>query len=651
MVQGRGAARPHPRPQRQRARRQPRRRSRRRAVDDASELRRRLGERRRTRPRCSTRLADRDLPPAGLGAPSHPHAEASRQRLSDSSASATSSRCRSPTDVSEDLEILLTEHADEFPAVAAERITVRSYPYGQLAAHVLGYVGADQRRASSTRPERAKPYEPRRPDRQGRHRARPSRRSCGARPARCVYEVDARGNPMRELDRAAEPVPGNDVYLTIDINVQTWPRRRWPRSSSRALGGRCDDDGTRRRPPPGAVVVLDPAQRAGPGHGVVPDLRPVGASSTASRTTSTTRSTTPTSHPPLIDRAIRAQYAPGSTFKLVTAYAGARAYGHDHPRQPPINDPGTYERAGLRRAGDDCRNATSPGAHGTVDLPSSLTVSSDVYFYTLGDEHLARQRPARRRRHPGRSRRPRASATTTGSTCPASAAAGCPTPDWHAVLASAARGQPRQAFPDGTGSPVTTSTSRSVRATSSSRRCSSPTPTPRSPTAARVYTPDARAPGAAVRQTRHGARHRARREPHGRHRRPRCATRSSPASTGSPQRRRRHRASTRSRASRSDWSGRRQDRHRPGRTGRRPTPSLFVGFGAGRPPRATPSPSCSSESGFGGAAAAPLPAHLRAVRADRRQPQLAEPLTRRRGACDVAPSREDASSATSGGTD
>src|SRR3954462_4678936 len=46
------------------------------------------------------------------------------------------------TEVSEDLEIYLTEHADESPTVAAQRITIRSYPYGQLLAHVLGYVGA-----------------------------------------------------------------------------------------------------------------------------------------------------------------------------------------------------------------------------------------------------------------------------------------------------------------------------------------------------------------------------------------------------------------------------------------------------------------------------------------------------------------------------
>ena len=48
---------------------------------------------------------------------------------------------RSPSDVPEELKIWIDEHADELPGVAAERVAVRHYPYGQLAAHVLGYIG------------------------------------------------------------------------------------------------------------------------------------------------------------------------------------------------------------------------------------------------------------------------------------------------------------------------------------------------------------------------------------------------------------------------------------------------------------------------------------------------------------------------------
>ena len=44
-------------------------------------------------------------------------------------------------DVPEELKIYLEEHAEQYPGVVVERTAVRSYPYGPLAAHVLGYVG------------------------------------------------------------------------------------------------------------------------------------------------------------------------------------------------------------------------------------------------------------------------------------------------------------------------------------------------------------------------------------------------------------------------------------------------------------------------------------------------------------------------------
>src|SRR5688572_20553715 len=44
-------------------------------------------------------------------------------------------------DVPEELKIWIDERSAELPGVAAERVAVRRYPYGQLAAHVIGYTG------------------------------------------------------------------------------------------------------------------------------------------------------------------------------------------------------------------------------------------------------------------------------------------------------------------------------------------------------------------------------------------------------------------------------------------------------------------------------------------------------------------------------
>ena len=64
-------------------------------------------------------------------------------------------------DVPEDLKIWIDEHADELPSVAAERVAVRRYPYGRLAAHVLGYTGKvtkEELDAVKAALKQAKPY-------------------------------------------------------------------------------------------------------------------------------------------------------------------------------------------------------------------------------------------------------------------------------------------------------------------------------------------------------------------------------------------------------------------------------------------------------------------------------------------------------------
>jgi penicillin-binding protein 2 len=85
----------------------------------------------------------------------------------------------------------------------------------------------------------------------------------------------------------------------------------------------------------------------------------------------------PAAHAPLTDRALQGLYAPGSTFKPVTALAALRA-GLITPATV-VDDRGTY-----RLGGRLLQNAQGK-AHGKVDLTRALAVSSDVYFYGLGD--------------------------------------------------------------------------------------------------------------------------------------------------------------------------------------------------------------------------------------------------------------------------
>jgi penicillin-binding protein 2 len=86
----------------------------------------------------------------------------------------------------------------------------------------------------------------------------------------------------------------------------------------------------------------------------------------------------PANHYPLVNRAIQGQYAPGSTFKAVTSVAGLRS-GAISPGST-VHDEGCID---LEVEGGVFCNAGRQ-RHGYVDLPEALTVSSDVYFYTLG---------------------------------------------------------------------------------------------------------------------------------------------------------------------------------------------------------------------------------------------------------------------------
>lgn len=87
-------------------------------------------------------------------------------------------------------------------------------------------------------------------------------------------------------------------------------------------------------------------------------------------------------HDPLTNRAIQGQYAPGSTFKLISGYAalasGLREAG------TPYYDTGSHT---LENCEGQCtfKNAGSK-AYGTVDLQRAVTVSSDAYFYSVGED-------------------------------------------------------------------------------------------------------------------------------------------------------------------------------------------------------------------------------------------------------------------------
>ena len=282
-------------------------------------------------------------------------------------------------DIPEDFFIYIKEHQEDFPAVEATIVSRRAYhpEFPQLAAHVLGYVGEINDAELASR-------------KQDGYRLGDT---IGKGGVERIYEADLRGEPgivKLQVNSGGDvtgeplaeqaPVPGHDVQLTLDLRLQVLAEE----SLAQALeAARQSVDRIDRKPfvaPAGSVVVLDPRDGAvlamasyptySPGdfvNGINPDVYRA--------------LTDKASYYPLNNRAVSGQYAPGSTFKLVTAVAAAQR-GLIEGRTT-IVDRGTFTVPNCR--GEKCtfKNAGSR-AWGRVNLARSLTVSSDVYYYELG---------------------------------------------------------------------------------------------------------------------------------------------------------------------------------------------------------------------------------------------------------------------------
>ena len=158
--------------------------------------------------------------------------------------------------VPEDLKIWIDEHGPELPGVAAERVAVRSYPYGELGAHVLGYTGQINDDEFEERAGSPKPYTLN--DEIGKYgveevyeddlRGTPGSRS---------IEVDAENKPIRVIDEEP-PIPGDDIVLNLDINVQSHAEQALKSGLEIAKTRPCSDCPVLPKAEVGSTVVLDP---------------------------------------------------------------------------------------------------------------------------------------------------------------------------------------------------------------------------------------------------------------------------------------------------------------------------------------------------------------------------------------------------------
>ena len=241
----------------------------------------------------------------------------------------------------------------ELPGIKIEVIPQRVYHYGNLASHIIGYLGEiNPKELSSTDSEGYRSGDM--IGKMGLEKLR--EKDLRGEKGRHYMEVNALGFEQRNL-KGLEPLPGNDVQLTIDVDLQ---------QAAEELMMKDDKSG--------AVVAIE----VNTGRLLMLASSPVleldkflGGISVKNWKEMLTNP-----HHPLINKIVQGQYPPASTYKIVTAIAGL-AEGVITP-DSSVYCPGHY-RFGNRTYG--CWKKTG---HGAVNLKRAMSESCDVYFYQVG---------------------------------------------------------------------------------------------------------------------------------------------------------------------------------------------------------------------------------------------------------------------------
>ena len=144
----------------------------------------------------------------------------------------------------------------------------------------------------------------------------PPRTTLRAVPGERTIEVNARGDLVDVVSRT-KPKAGDDVWLTIDLDVQAYAEQLL-QAKIEALRGQTDKDGKPLNAPAGLGRHPGPPERPGHRHGVVPRLRPVDPRQRHVDGVVEAAHRRQCSGLPLNNWAMQGTYAPGSTFKLFT---------------------------------------------------------------------------------------------------------------------------------------------------------------------------------------------------------------------------------------------------------------------------------------------------------------------------------------------
>jgi penicillin-binding protein 2 len=262
-----------------------------------------------------------------------------------------------PIEIAEDLSMIqvatIQAQSMLFPELNITPVQRRNYPYATMAAHVLGFIGEVNDKDL------------------GQHKDMKQGDLIGKRGVELMYdqylrgrdgaqywEYDAGGRRLSEFTAARRnPVPGDNVYLTLDFELQRRAEQYFIENEM-----------------VGSAVALDPRN----GEVLAMVSSPAFNPNVYSRRFTSEAYKTIVSNPFKIElnRAIQGLYSPGSVFKSVMAVAGLS----DGTISPSTNfgcgGSGVFFGRRFR-----CWRREG---HGAVDVEDALKVSCDIFFYNTG---------------------------------------------------------------------------------------------------------------------------------------------------------------------------------------------------------------------------------------------------------------------------
>jgi penicillin-binding protein 2 len=278
--------------------------------------------------------------------------------------------------VPEEVYFKIREEPERFPGVEVVEQSVRSYPQGSLAAHLVGWVG--QINAEELGAPRFVDYGP--SDMVGKAGVEATyERWLRGEPGEERFLVNSDGEVLREFD-PRPATPGHDLKLALDVDIQRIAEQELEAGVQRARTVWDESTGRSLSANAGAVVVLDPDTGGIVAMASWPSFQP---SWFVRGLTEPQRETLfESQQAPVLNRATQITYAPGSTFKPFVALAavkeGIASLGGYYDCPAEYVHPGD-------ESGAIFHNWDGTAA-GTLSIAQGLRISCDTQYYQWGSQ-------------------------------------------------------------------------------------------------------------------------------------------------------------------------------------------------------------------------------------------------------------------------